>query len=51
MKVHEQMILSVDAHLDGLPVRLPPQPPSEEVATPVDHGLTYIWDMFDLDVL
>ena len=25
-KVHEQMILSVDAHLDGLPVPLPPQP-------------------------
>ena len=39
-KVHEQMILSVDAHLDGFPVPLPPQPPPEEVATPVDHGLT-----------
>ena len=50
-KVHGQMILSVDAYLDGLPVPPPPQPPPEEVATPVDHHSTYIQDMFDLDVL
>ena len=40
-----------NADLDGMTVPLPPQPPPEEVATPVDHGLTYTWDMFDLDEL
>ena len=45
------MFLSDDAQLDGLPVPLPPQPPPEDVATPVNHGSTYIWDMFNLDVL
>ena len=29
----------------------PPQPSPEEVATPVADGLTYIWDMFNLDIL
>ena len=47
-----QMLLSTDsADLDGMTVPLPPQPPPEEVATPVANGLTYIWDMFDLGVL
>ena len=50
-KVLEQMFLSDDVQLDGLPVPLPPQPPPEEVDTPVDHGSTYTWNMFDLDVL
>ena len=51
-EVPRQMLLSIDnADLDGMMVPLPPQLPPEEVATPVDHGLTYIWDMFDLDVL
>ena len=46
------MLLSIDnADLDGMTVPLPPQPPPEEVATPVANGLTYIWDMLDLDVL
>ena len=47
-----QMILSTDnADLDGMTVPLPPQPPPEEVATPVANHSTYIWDMFDLGVL
>ena len=39
--------------LDGVPVPppLPPQPQAVEVATPVNHGPTYIWDMFNLNVL
>ena len=41
-KVPEQMFLSNDAQLDGLPVPPPLQPPPEEVATPVDHGSTCI---------
>ena len=45
-KVSEQMFLSADMQLDGVPVPLPPQPQPVEVATPVNHGLTYIWDMF-----
>ena len=46
------MFLSINnVDLDGMTVPLPPQPPAEEVARPVDHGLTYIWDMFNLDVL
>ena len=49
-EVPRQMLLSID-DLDGMTVPLPPQPPPEEVATPVDHGLTYIQDMFNLDVL
>ena len=58
-EVPRQMLLSIDnadldgmiVPLDGMTVPLPPQLQPEEVATPVDHGLTYIWDMFDLDVL
>ena len=50
-KVPEQMFLSDDVQLDGVPVPLPPQPQPVEVATQVNHGLTYIQDMFDLDVL
>ena len=51
-EVPRQMFLSIDnLDLDGMTVPLPPQPPPEEVATPVDHGSTYIQDMFDLDVL
>ena len=50
-KVPEQMFLFDDAQLDGVPVPPPPQPQPMEVATPVNHGLTYIWDIFDLDVL
>ena len=50
--VPRQMLLSIDnADIDGMTVYLPPQPPPEEVTMPVDHGSTYIWDMFDLDVL
>ena len=41
-EVPRQMFLSVDVHLDGMPVLLPPPPPPEEVATPVDHCSTYI---------
>ena len=40
-KVPEQVFLSDDAQLDGLPVPPTPQPPPEEVATPVNHGSTY----------
>ena len=48
-EVPRQMLLCTDnADLDGT---TPPQPPPEEVATPVTDGLTYIWDMFNLDVL
>ena len=51
-EVPRQMFLSIDnLDLDGMTVPLPPQPPPEEVATLVDHGSTYIQDMFDLDVL
>ena len=53
-KVPEQMFLCDDAQLDGVPIPppLPPQPQHPvEVATPVNHGSTYIWDMFNLDVL
>ena len=51
-EVPRQIFLSIDnMHLDGMTVPLPPLPPPEEVATPVDQGLTYIQDMFDLDVL
>ena len=32
-EVPRQMFLSVDVHLGGMPVPLPPQPP------PVNHGL------------
>ena len=47
-----KMVLFTDnADLDGMTVPLPPQPPPEEVATPVANSLTYIWDMFDLGVL
>ena len=43
-EVPRQMLLSIDnVDLDGTTVPLPPQPPPEEVATPVDHGSTYIW--------
>ena len=46
------MLLSTDnVDLDGMTVSLPPQPPPEEVATPVANGLTYIWDMFNLELL
>ena len=42
-EVPRQMFLSIDsAHLDGMTVPLPPQPPPEEVATPVDHSSTYM---------
>ena len=34
-----------------VPPRLPPQPQPVEVATPINHGSTYIQDMFDLDIL
>ena len=51
MKVPEQMFLSDDVQLDGVPVVLPPQTKPVEVVRPVHHGLTYIWDMFSLDVL
>ena len=50
-EVPRQMFLSVDVHLDRMPVPPPPQPPPEEVVTPVDHTSTCIWDMFNLDVL
>ena len=50
-KVPKQRFLSDDVQLDGVPVALPPQPQPVEVATLVDHGLTYIWDMFSHDVL
>ena len=51
-EVPRQMVLSTDnADLDGTTVPLPPQSPPEEVATPVENALTYIWDMFNLDVL
>ena len=51
-KLLDKLLLSIDyAGLDGMTVPLPPQLQPEEVATPVGHGLTYIWDMFDLDVL
>ena len=44
-----QMLLSTDyVDLDGMTVPLPPQPPPEEVVTPVANGSTYIWDMFNL---
>ena len=45
------MFLPDDVQLDGVPVPLPPQPQPVEVATPVNHGSTYIQEMFDLDVL
>ena len=45
-KVSEHMFLSADMQLDGMSVPLPPQSQPVEVATPVNHGLTYIWDMF-----
>ena len=51
-EVPRQIVLSTDnVDLDGITVPLPPQPPPQEVATPVANGLSYIWDMFDLDVL
>ena len=51
-EVHRQMLLSTDnADLDGMTISLPPQPPPEEVATPVANGSTYIQDMFDLELL
>ena len=51
-EVPRQMVLSTDnADLDGMTVPLPPQPPPEEVTTPVANGSTYIQDMFDLDVV
>ena len=50
-KVPEYLFLSDDVQLDGVSVPPLPQPQPVEVATPVNHGLTYIWDMFDLDVL
>ena len=50
-KVPKQRFLSDDVQLDGVAVALPPQPQPVEVATPVNHGLIYIWDMFSLDVL
>ena len=50
-KVPEQMFLSDDVQLDGVAVAMPPQPQPVEVVTLVNHGLTYIWDMFSLDVL
>ena len=52
-KVPEQMFLCDNAQLDGVPVPppLPPQPQPVEVATPVNHGLAYIQDMFNLNVL
>ena len=51
-EVPRQMLLSIDnADLDGMTVPLPPQPPPEEDATGVANGSTYIWDMFNLDVL
>ena len=50
-KVPKQMFLPDDVQLDRVPVALPPQPQPVKVATPVNHGLTYIWDMFSLDVL
>ena len=49
---HRQMLLSTDnADLDGMTISLPPQPPPEEVATPVANGSTYIQDMLDLELL
>ena len=43
-EVPRQMLLSIDnVDLDGTTVPLPPQPPPDEVATPVHHGSTYIW--------
>ena len=38
-------------NLQQVPVPLPPlpQPQPVEVATPVNNGLTYILDMFNLD--
>ena len=51
-EVPRQMLLSIDnVHLDGMTVPLPPQPPPEEVATPVANGSAYIRDMYNLDVL
>ena len=50
-KVPEQRVLSDDVQLDGVPVPPPPQPQPVEVVTPVNHGLTYIWDMCNHDVL
>ena len=51
-EVPRQLFLSIDnADLAGMTVPLPSQPPPEEVATSVNHGLTYIQDMFNLDVL
>ena len=48
----EQMFASTDnVDLDGMTVPMPPLPPPEEVATPVADGSTYIWDMFDLELL
>ena len=52
MEVPRPTFLSIDsAHSDGMPVPLPPQPLHEESATPVDNGSTYIYDMFELDVV
>ena len=51
----EQMFVSTDnVDLDGMTVPMPPLtplPPPEEAATPVANDLTYIWDMFDLELL
>ena len=47
-----QMLRSTDGvDLDGMTIPLPPQPPPEEVATPVANGSTYIQDICDLGVL
>ena len=50
-KVPEQMSLSDDGQLDEVFVPLPPQPQPMEGTKQVNHGLTYIWNMLNLDVL
>ena len=51
-EVTRQLLPSTDnADLDGMTVSLPPLPPPEEVVTPVANGSTYIWDMFNLELL
>ena len=51
----EQMYVSIhNADLDGMTVPMPPLTlllPPEEVATQVANDSTYIWDMFNLELL
>ena len=43
-EIRRQILLSTDnVDFDEMTVPLPPQPPPEEVTTPVANGLTYIW--------